>query len=102
MKPAPQIATITNSRHADVVSRKSFAAPKTDYSYQVGGFGDSSGRCRSDRYHAFRGISEDYFNREARSHFFSEAMMFGLIVVTAAVPVIEGVRGLAQFVYGIL
>ncbi len=51
---------------------------------------------------SFRRIGDDYFRSEARGHFAMEAAFFALIVLTAAVPVIESVAGLVRFVYGML
>lgn len=76
--------------------------PQTDFHFQAGSFGGGSGRPSGQRFPSFRGISDEYFRSEARSYFAIEAAIFGLIVLTAAVPVIEGVRGLVQFVWGIL
>ena len=73
--------------------------PKTDCSFQVSSFGDYSGRSAGGRRSSIRGISEDYFKTEARSHFASEATFFAVIALTVAVPIFEGIRGLMQFVY---
>ncbi|MFN2509393.1 MAG: hypothetical protein ABR589_11550 [Chthoniobacterales bacterium] len=101
MKPAIQNPNTNSRRDIFAPARKGSAWPKTDYHFQ-GPVADFSGRCEGKGGPSFRGISKDYFNREARSHFATEAAFFALIVMTAAVPVIEGVRGLAQFVYGVL
>lgn len=100
MKPTIQI-TDKNNRRSLCRTRPGFISPKTDYSFQPTA-ADSSARCKGNQAASFRGISKDYFNREARSHFVAESALFAVIMMTAAVPVIESVRGLAQFVYGVL
>ena len=76
--------------------------PKTDCHFQAGRFGDGSfGRGEGKRVPSFRGISDEYFKTEARTYFKWEAAFFGLILVTAAVPVIQGISGLVRYVYAI-
>ena len=82
--------------------RISVAFPKTDYSFQPPLHGDFDGRCGRVRVPSFLSISENYFKNEARGNFAIEALFFGLLVTTAAVPVFQGVRGLFQFVYSVL
>ena len=101
MKPTPQI-THRNGRNDSFVSRRlGSPALLTDYNFQATAR-DFAGRCGGESVPSFRGISASYFAREARGHFRAEALVFGVIILTGAVPVIEAVRGLAQFVYGIL
>ncbi|MEO5720026.1 MAG: hypothetical protein ABIR71_00975 [Chthoniobacterales bacterium] len=100
MKPKFQINHRSKARDTFATRRTGSTTPKIEQSFQSTPpefFGHRPGDRRS-----FRSISQDYFTREARGHFKSEALFFGLIVLTAAVPMIEGIRGLAQFVYGIL
>ncbi|MDQ6861745.1 MAG: hypothetical protein M3032_11400 [Verrucomicrobiota bacterium] len=102
MKPLPQI-TNTSRREPVGVVRPSARFPKTDCAYQARSFGrDYSGGGNERRRPSIRAISEEYFEGEARGHFVTEAAFFALIFVTSAVPVIEGMRGLVQFVYGVL
>jgi hypothetical protein len=101
MKPTPQFNHINNRRDS-VDTRNGAAFPKTDFAFQASSFGDFSGRCRGEKFPSFRGISADYFNKEARNHFLSEAAVFALIAATVAVPVFQAVRGLVQYVYGVL
>lgn len=75
---------------------------QTDYNFQAGAMGEFSGSCNDKSFPSFRRISEDYFKREARTHFAAEAAFFGLIVLTAAVPVFESILGLFRLVYGTL
>jgi hypothetical protein len=50
---------------------------------------------------SFRNISDDYFKNEARHSFVAEASFFAAIVLTAAVPLMNGVYALAHFVRAI-
>jgi len=76
------------------------ALPKTDQNFRADSLADFSGRCHGSPAPSFRRISNDYFNNEARGHFLSEAAMFALMVVTAAVPVIQGARGAVHLLRG--
>ena len=100
MKPTFQINS--HSRQCDTFasSRKSFARPKIEYFFQPPS-PEFSGHHSGDSA-SFRSISRGYFAQEARGHFVSEALVFGLIALTAAIPIVEGIRGLAHFVYGVL
>lgn len=100
MKPTPHFF-YPNNRRDSVESARGSSLPKTDFNFQAG-WGDSSGRCGGKRLPSFRRISDDYFRNEARSYFKVEAALFGLLLVTAAVPVFEGISGLIRFVYGVL
>ena len=101
MKPTLHIAGRKTNRDS-IASMRGTRLPQTDFSFQAGAFGGGSGRSPAQRFPSFRGISDEYFKTEARSHFAVEAAIFGLLVVTVAVPVFQGVRGLIQYVWGIL
>ena len=100
MKPTFQINSHSRQRDKFASSLKDVARPKIEYFFQPPS-PEFSGH-RSGDSASFRSISEDYFAREARGHFVSEAFIFGLIALTAAIPIVEGIRGLAHFVYGVL
>ncbi len=97
---------IETNRHSDchIARRTSHGLPQTDYQFQPDRRADFGGRCEGGSAPSFRGISQDYFRNEARGHFVSEASVFVLMLVTAAVPVIQGARGAMHIlrVYGIL
>ena len=96
MKPSFHF-TQTTRRHDAVASRRGVSLPKTDYCFRPPNF-DFDSRCRGEGEPSFRRISGAYFDNEARSHFATEAAFFGLIVLTAAVPVAKAIGGLFQFV----
>jgi hypothetical protein len=101
MKPTPQFND-SKTRRDSVDTHKGASFPMTDFAFKANSFGDFSGRCRGDKFPSFRGISADYFMNEARKNFVSEAAVFILISATVAVPVFQAVRGLVQYVYGVL
>lgn len=76
--------------------RKRRQMPQTDCHYQVGSMG-SRGGYRS-RHASIRAVSAEYFKNEARSTFATEAAFFSVIVMTAAVPLINTAMALAQLV----
>ena len=79
-------------------SRRSVRFPQTDYCFRSS-MKDFGSRSRGDGQPSFRRISAAYFDNEARSHFATEAAFFGLIVLTAAVPVVKAIGGLFQFMH---
>ena len=98
MKPTLQLPEFS-SRGDSRPSRGRSAAPKIDYHFQASVPGDFSGsHGGSGRKGSFRSISNDYFSQDARSTFACEAALFGVLVMIVAGPVIEGARGLLQFV----
>lgn len=101
MKPTPQ-TEIDQRRDSANCARRRALFPKTDCHYLASRFGGFSGGGNGKRQPSIRGISEEYFDHEARNHFASEAAFFALIAVTSAIPVIEGLRGLFHFVSGVL
>ena len=72
--------------------------PKIDYSYQSASMANVGGRCYGSRRPSFRAISQDYFKNEARQSFASEAFFFGVIVLTAAVPLLNSAYALVHLV----
>jgi hypothetical protein len=85
MKPTIQ----QNERHG-------LRMPKTDCNFQVGSMPSRGGgrpRCAS-----IRAVSDDYFKNEARSMFATEAAFFGVIVITAAGPLISAAIALGHLV----
>lgn len=102
----PTIHSLQSPRRGDtpIARRFSNRLPKTDYQFQPDRSADFADRCHGGSGPSFRGISQEYFNNEARGHFVSEASVFVLMLFTAAVPVIQGARGAMHILraYGIL
>ncbi|MEP6822820.1 MAG: hypothetical protein ABI946_10770 [Chthoniobacterales bacterium] len=100
MKPTLQSNHTDRQRDLFASRRSGSKSPKVDYFFQAPS-PEFSGYRRGDGA-SFRSISQDYFAREARGHFKAEALIFGLIAVTAAVPIVEAIRGLSQLFHGVV
>jgi hypothetical protein len=87
MKPTIQF----NKRHA-------LRMPNVDSHYQVASMPSRGGRGFGSRHASIRAISNDYFKNEARSIFATEAVLFSVIVITAAVPLINTAMALVHLV----
>ncbi|HEX8076941.1 MAG TPA: hypothetical protein VF511_03930 [Chthoniobacterales bacterium] len=98
MKPTLQFIETECRDDSRLTNRPAPKQPKTDCNFQPGSLRDFSGGGGGKRFPSIRGISEEYFEKEARTHFASEAAFFALIVVTVAVPLFEVVRGLVDWV----
>jgi hypothetical protein len=99
MKPLP--LTTSNDSCRDLfnpAARKRRRAPMTDYSYHSVAFGESSGRYMRNPTRSFWNIAGDYLKDEARHDFRIEAMLFAFITITAALPLINNVHALIEFV----
>jgi len=96
MKPTIQFNEKRSRDHRD--SHWGSAFPKTDYSFQAGSVANGRGRgfgaCRP----SFRAISQEYFENEAPRNFASEAALFVVIVMTAALPIINSASALVHLV----
>jgi hypothetical protein len=100
MKPL----SLTTDRRRDSFDRvagKYRRSPITDYSFQSAPFGESSGRFVYNSARSFWNITGDYLRDEARHDFQREAILFALISVTAALPLINNVHALIEFVRAI-
>jgi len=100
MKPIP----LTTDGRRDSFDRtvgKHCRSPITDYGYQCAAFGESSGRLVHKSARPFWNIAGDYLKNEARHDFQSEAILFAFISVTAALPLINNVHALIEFVRAI-
>ena len=71
--------------------------PLVDYHYQTSTLGNCAGHCaRTSK--SWREISRDYFDGEANHDFLSNVAVFGILIVTAAVPIITGVNAVIALV----
>ena len=98
MKPTVRFSEKSRRDFRDRESRRSSAHPKTDYSFQAASVANGSGRCFGSCRPSFRAISQDYFKNEARRNFVSEAVLFSVIVMTAALPILNSVSALVHLV----
>jgi hypothetical protein len=95
MKPTIQFNQKSNRDPGDCESRRGSAFPMTDYNLQAASVG---GRCFGSRRPSFRSISQDYFKNEAPHSFAKEAALFSVIVMTAAVPILNSASALLHLV----
>jgi hypothetical protein len=81
------------------ISNKRRTFPQTDYGYSATNVADFRSACvkSATGLRSFRKISEDYFKHEAPPSFVGEAAIFGLIALTASLPIFQAATGLAHF-----
>ena len=102
MKPTPLTTSKDRRRHPfDRAARKFRRSPTTDYNYHSLAFGGSTGRYTRYPPQSFWRIADGYLKDEARHDFQSEGMLFAVITVTAALPLINNVHALIEFVRAI-
>ena len=102
MKPTP--LTIPNRGRRDLfdpTERQSRRMPVTDYRYHSVAFGEFSGRYMRNPAQPFWNIADNYLKDEARHDFWSEAALFAVITVTAALPLMNNLHALIVFVRAI-
>jgi len=85
------------SRRADVAERNAGAFPSIDCNYQTVALPSYRGSCLRPRFSSFRNISGEYFRNEARNEFRVEAAAFIAIIITAAIPILNNMHALADF-----
>jgi hypothetical protein len=102
MKPTPLTTSKDRRRHPfDRAARKFRRSPTTDYNYHSLAFGGSTGRYTRYPPLSFWRIAAGYLKDEARHDFQSEGMLFAVITITAALPLINNVHALIEFVRAI-
>ena len=69
--------------------------PKTDFNYHNASLAGCGATFRAP---SFCDISRDYLNREARNNFLTEAALFATIMITAALPLLNGARAVAGLI----
>ena len=72
--------------------------PKIDQSYYAGSMPNRGGRRYDAPRASIRAVSHEYFKNEARSMFATEAAFFSVIVITAAVPLLNSATALVHLV----
>ena len=98
MKPTLQLTEIRSRRDSARVLRQRSNCPRTDYNFRASSLDDFGVWGGGKPFRSFRGISDEYFEKEARTHFVTEAAFFALIVATVAVPLFQCVRMLVDWV----
>src|SRR5437660_7967535 len=89
------------SKRADVAQRNAAAFPSVDCNYQTVALPSYRVGCLRPRFSSFRNISGEYFRNEARNEFRVEAAAFVAIFITAAIPILNNMHALADFLRGI-
>ena len=97
MKPTIQFNEKSRRDLSDRAFRKGSLLPKTDYNFQAAS-ATNGGRCFGARRPSFRAISQDYFKNEEPRSFAGEAALFVVIVMTAALPIINSASALMHLV----
>jgi hypothetical protein len=102
MKPIP-LTTPDHSRRDLFVptGREHHRMPVTDYRYHSVAFEGFSGRYLRNPEQSFWNVAGNYLKGEARHDFWSEAVLFAVITVTAALPLMNNLHALIQFVRAI-
>lgn len=95
MKPTFEV--VTKSRRDNAAELRASRLPITDCNYHSVALDGFNGRCLKP-VPSFRNISRQYFKDEARHSFAGEAIFFALIVITAAIPVINGLNAAIDLV----
>jgi hypothetical protein len=72
--------------------------PVTDFNYRAVTLGGFNGQCVRAEFPSFRSISRSYFDTEAQHHFLAEACVFASIMLTAAVPLVNGARAVLNLI----
>ena len=100
MKTTNQIPN-TNKRHDSGSARVCYGRnfPKTDFNYHNASLVGCGAECGATfRAPSFCDISRDYLNREARNNFLTEAALFATIMITAALPLLNGARAVTGLI----
>ena len=102
MKPTPLTIPHRGRRELfDPTQRQCRRMPVTDYTYHSVAFGEFSGRSMRNPAQPFWNIADNYLKDEARHDFWSEATLFAFITVTAALPLINNLHALIEFMRAI-
>jgi hypothetical protein len=97
----PTSTTINNASRRDSfdpIMRKDRRSPITDCNYQSVPLEHSSAKYASASARSFWNIAGDYFKNEARHEFLGEAAVFGVIIVTAFLPLLSNAHALMEFI----
>ena len=97
----PTVGQNNLSKRADVAQEIPAPFPNVDCHYQTVALPGHRGACLRPRFSSFRNISGEYFQNEARNEFHIEAVAFVAIVVTSAIPILNNMHALADFLRAI-
>ena len=77
-------------------NRRTARFPVIEFNYQTVRLDAYRSRCAKPAARSFRNISRQYFQTEARRDFVGEAILFAMLIITAAVPVVSGASAVAE------
>lgn len=97
MKPTFE-TTDQNKERDSFALRAGRRLPLTDCNYHSVVLGGYKSNCARTGAPSFLNISRDYFKKEAGPGFVAEASVFAMIVLIAALPVIQAIYALAHFI----
>ena len=97
MKPTFE-TTDQNKERDSFALRAGCRLPLTDCNYHSVVLGGYKSNCARTGAPSFLNISRDYFKKEAGPGFVAEASVFAMIVLIAALPVIQAIYALAHFI----
>jgi len=103
MKPTT-LTTANASRRRDAINpamRSRHVSLIADYNYHSVTFESFRANCGRTAARSFWNITGDYLKNEARHDFLGEAALFGVIVITAFLPLISNAHALMEFVRAI-
>lgn len=93
----PTIEQSSPSRRWDGAQNHGRTFPFVDSNYHAVALPNYRGGCLRAKPLSFRTISGEYFRHEARNEFCVEALAFFALVVTAAIPILNNMHALADF-----
>ena len=79
-----------------ITTRNQKRFPKIDCNYHSAALSGYHGHCTKAAAPSFRNISRQYFQNEARRDFVGEAILFAMLVITAAVPLVSLAYAVAE------
>ena len=102
MKTRPQILDINQRHESDPrASRMGRTFPQTEQSYQSSQLLGACGTPAKFHEPAFFEISNRYFADEAQRSFAVEAGVFAALIVTAMLPIVNGVQAVATLIHSV-
>jgi len=84
-----------------ITNRTGEKIPAVDFHYHSTLLSGCGAPCAKIASPSFHNISRDYFSTEAQHHFAAEAIVFGAMLATAAVPIISGAYAIIELCRGV-
>ena len=97
MKTTPHILNINQRRASESRGGRSF--PQIEHNYQSSTLRGGCGTPAKFRRPSFFRISSDYFAEEAPRGFAVDAAIFGALILTAVLPIVNSVQAVATLIH---